>query len=69
MRAGSTAATDYGTVPRDAVTGQRPWDCINCSWAWRKGVYQLTHIHKTCPPHRALPRRDEPGGAQGGILL
>ena len=69
MRAASPAATDYGTIPRDVVPGPRPWDCINCSWAWRKGVYRLTHIHKTCPAHSGLPRMGEPEENPAGILL
>jgi hypothetical protein len=69
VRAASPAATDYGTAPRDVVTGPRPWNCVNCGWAFRNGKLTLKSIHKTCPAHRGLPRKGEPEENPAGILL
>jgi hypothetical protein len=49
-------ASQAGAVPRDRVTGPRPHDCFNCTWAFVAGQLTLKLIHSGCPPHRDLPR-------------
>jgi hypothetical protein len=50
------ARAELGVFPRDLVTGLRPFDCINCTWAVVRGVSTLKVIHSECPSHRGLPR-------------
>lgn len=49
-------AASPGTSPREAVAGPRPWNCVNCTWHYRSGTYQLKYIHAGCPEHYDLPR-------------
>lgn len=60
------ASTDYALAPRDPVTGPRPWDCVNCTWAVIKGKMTLKFIHQGCPVHAGLPRAVP--GAQRPLL-
>jgi hypothetical protein len=50
------ARAELGAVPAEMVTGLRPHDCINCSWAMVHKVWTLKFIHSECPAHRGLPR-------------